>query len=369
MQESYQLMPNTVANLGTDQIALSVMALKAGNVDKGKGVLRDVIMAQVGDAEGHGVAVEKSFLQDVLNFANKESNGRVQSNLGHNWDNMTKQLGRFSNIRLNDDQLIGDLNIYKAASISPVGNLADWVIELATEDAHALNCSLAFEPAGHYQYDDKGNKVYIDFRWYDPESIRYKDRKVFVEFGKLISCDIVDRGAITDKLFDAGSLASVQQRLLVTPGYFDMLDEYSDQFEELRNHFEAKTAKTFFSKIKAFFSQSTDMETTNNTNDQAQEQAQDQQQEGREANDQGQEQATDFAALQKKVDQFMSKLEEKDQQIKELQDTIADLENEPADQEAAGKETDEGGQADKAMYWNNPVTQKAMGFHRKRESK
>lgn len=228
------------------------------NVDLEAGTIDDVIIIEVGEAEGHGFNVEESFLEALVKYVRKDLGGRLQCNGGHQWDSLFFQLGRFDNVRLSDDRkkVIGNLSTYKAADKSPViPGMATWVLEMAEEDPQSIMCSIKFKAAGFYQYDPKGNKVYIQDSWYGPVK-QFKDKPCFAEFQKVYSCDIVDDGALTSSLFSEGSQAAARQfgELLKTPGFMEFFRENEDQFPQLQSYFHDKYKVSIPKLFKSLFS-------------------------------------------------------------------------------------------------------------------
>lgn len=180
-------------------------------------VITDVIMCQVGEAKGHGVNLEQSFIEAGIAYANKHhSKIGLKCRFGHpamSNDALGTEVGRFRNFRVVDDKMVADLHIFNSANLSPTHpGAGDWILSMADEDPNAIMCSIVFTPGKKYQYDDEGNKyylkvVYTDFgvKWdtEDPKQKYDPSKKVYVELKELWATDLVDEGAATDKLFSA----------------------------------------------------------------------------------------------------------------------------------------------------------------------
>jgi hypothetical protein len=111
------------------------------SVDVEKRILRNVILAQVGEAKGHGVFVEQKFIEAIA--AQSPTEG-VLSNFGHNWDNMGLQFGRVKNVHVEGNQTKGDLHIYANADNSPrFPNMGTWLMNQATEDPASVMLSIS----------------------------------------------------------------------------------------------------------------------------------------------------------------------------------------------------------------------------------
>lgn len=238
------------------------------NVDREARTVKNVIMAKVGEAKGWGYSIEASFLADMVKYVKKYMGGRVQCNMGHRWDANFFQLARFDNIRLADggNTVIGDQTIYEAADKSPIlAGMADWYLSIAEEDSQAVMASIKGSVKGFYQYDDKGNKVYIQYQWWSGPVKQFKDKPAYAEFKDLISCDIVDNGALTDALFsDGGGMEIAQQiaPLINTPGFMSFFRENEEHFPELQKHFQHKFKFSLPKTIKNLFTMSKETEDT-----------------------------------------------------------------------------------------------------------
>ncbi|MEO7176353.1 MAG: hypothetical protein ABI002_11225 [Saprospiraceae bacterium] len=171
------------------------------NIDVANRVIRSVILAQVGEAKGHGVFVEKSFLETMVKFTDARQS-EIKCNFNHNWDDMGKQLGMVKNIKLSGNKVIGDLHLYKAADLSPTNpNMATWLLTQAQENPSVVNCSIKFVPEYYYEYDADKAKVKVDRYQVWNNLYSGGTKKYYVAFKALNSCDLVESGALTETLF------------------------------------------------------------------------------------------------------------------------------------------------------------------------
>lgn len=186
-------------------------------VDVEAGVLFGVILCQVGEAKGHGVHLEQSFIDDCQAYGlSNHSKLGMKSRFGHpsmSTETLGTELGRFRNFRVEGEQLKADLHLLDSANKSPNNpGLKDWMISMAQEDPAMIMCSIVFKPKYEYQYDGEGNRVNVYFndskgKWHrcrnqNGEVTKYDEKeKIYVELDQLHFCDIVDQGAATDKLF------------------------------------------------------------------------------------------------------------------------------------------------------------------------
>jgi hypothetical protein len=90
------------------------------------------------------------FLADTtaaINGSNSASGG-VKARFTHpglSSDGMGRYLGRLTNAQTVGDQVFADLHFAEAATKTPDGNLADYVMTLAAEDPEAFGLSIVFE--------------------------------------------------------------------------------------------------------------------------------------------------------------------------------------------------------------------------------
>lgn len=240
------------------------------NIDREGRVIDNVIIAEVGEAEGHGFEIETTFLSDVLKYVKKELGGRLQCNMGHRYDANFFQLGRFDNLRLSagGKQLIGTLTVYEAADNSPaLQNMATWFLDLAEEDPEAVMCSMSFRVNAYYQYDDKGVKVYIQGSWYGPIK-QFEKKPAYAEFMKIYSCDIVDRGALTSSLFSDGAqnAARMFHDFVSAPDFPEFFKANESQFPFFASHYQTKERSSLKEFISNLFSKhNKEVDTTTQT--------------------------------------------------------------------------------------------------------
>ena len=179
----------------------SIISLKAQpeSVDMENRIIRNVIIAQVGEAQGHGFSVEQNFIEDVV----AQSQAGVKSNLGHNRDNMGKQLGRLTNVHTTESAALGDLNVYKNADSvllngAPMGQ---WVLNQAQEDPSSLMLSIRFSAKYFYQYNADGNEEVLKSDMWGDAIPQFKNKPIYAKLNQLKSVDVVDDGALTDAMF------------------------------------------------------------------------------------------------------------------------------------------------------------------------
>lgn len=185
-----------VATIGTDSL-----------LDREAGIIRDVILCQVGQAKGHGVELEQDFINDVVDYANQHWQSGLKSRFGHpsmSDTTMGTQLGYFTNFRVRGQQAIADLQLLEAAKNSKNGDMWSWLFDIAEEKPDFVMNSIVFTPFGEYQYDDEGQQMWIWNKESDDYNQKNDSKPVFVALQDLHFADLVENGAATDTLFGAG---------------------------------------------------------------------------------------------------------------------------------------------------------------------
>lgn len=168
-------------------------------------VIQGCSIVTVGEALGHGVQLDASFVKDCYEQATKLKMG-LKSRFGHPSmcnEALGTYLGRFKNFSLSEDgtQLFGDLHIAASSHKSPHGDIGAYVTQLAKDDPEAFGTSIVFGIGGLYALDEDGKP-------YDVEEGYDGDELPFVKLGKLYDCDFVDEPAANPNgLFSATSVA------------------------------------------------------------------------------------------------------------------------------------------------------------------
>lgn len=128
------------------------------SVDKKSEILIGYSVMSVGPALGHGVDIDITTLEQVIEHGNAKKNG-LKSRFGH--PNMSSEalgtfLGRSKNFRFSDDgqKALADLHIAESAHEAPGGDLAGYVMALAEEDPESFGASIVFEMSVETRMDE-----------------------------------------------------------------------------------------------------------------------------------------------------------------------------------------------------------------------
>jgi hypothetical protein len=114
--------------------------------DYGAGCIYGFAVCTRGEALGHDVWIDGTFLQQVTDAINATSRG-MKSRFTHpglSGDGLGKFLGRSKTASLSDGVVRANQHFAKSAHSTPAGDLAGYAMDLADEDPAAFGASIAF---------------------------------------------------------------------------------------------------------------------------------------------------------------------------------------------------------------------------------
>ncbi len=183
------------------------IAEPASSVDREQGVIRNYSVITKGPALGHGLDVDETTLDQVVDLGNRSKLG-IKSRFDHpNASNtsMGTFVGRTVNFRRVGDRVLGDLHLSESAKVSPQGNLHEYILSLAEEDPAAFGASIVFTGKPEQLLDDNGKPLRGDDG---------KDLPARARVDALLASDIVDDPAANpDGLFSADAEQSLATKL------------------------------------------------------------------------------------------------------------------------------------------------------------
>jgi len=257
-------------------------------VDRNKGVIYGISLCTAGEAQGHGVYIDESFIQDVARLGQEKKLG-LKARFGH--PNMCGTalgtfIGRYKNIKTNEaqTQAFGDLYLSNDAKVTPNGDLYEYVLQMAENNPDMFGSSIAFSVGGCYRKDQEtGEKIKVT----DEEARSGEFEKLYVEINKLFACDLVDEPAANDGLFSAFSTNTIAGQvseffdknpqalnmLLDSPEILNAIKEHGDKIDEFVEKYN-KTKKECKMKEKTATPESVEnlevenIQTETETNDQ-----------------------------------------------------------------------------------------------------
>ena len=181
-------------------------------IDEENGIIRDVVMAQVGPAKGHGYWLEQGFIDRLVEYDQKHHGEKgLKARFGHpamSDTTMGKQMGYFRNFRVREGDAVADLHLLESANLSPSNpGMREWMFSMAKEAADFVMSSIVFRTFSFYQYDPEDDqRVDLEVNdWGEPRT-KFKKERVYVDFNESngdrhLYTDLVEAGAATNALF------------------------------------------------------------------------------------------------------------------------------------------------------------------------
>lgn len=177
--------------------------------DYESGVIRNVAVITRGEALGHGMWVDQTMLEQVQVLGNENAEG-VKARFTHptmSSDGLGRALGRVKNFKKWGDKVIADLHFFESAHNTPEGDLAEYVMMLANEDATAAGLSIVFDVD-----EDEQEKYQIEnmdsdgFDSPDPDNVQ---NLIHARVAQLRAADVVDEPAANPEgMFHRQSLSA-----------------------------------------------------------------------------------------------------------------------------------------------------------------
>lgn len=237
---------------------------KPKEVDAETGIIKGVKVCSAGEAKGHGVHLDKEFIETVTSLGNASNRG-LKARFGHPTmcsESLGTFIGRFKNFSMGrttrDDGSLAwccfaDLHLSETAKDAPNGDLYSYVLAMAENEADMFGTSIVFTAGLVFKRNDKGEKVFP----YDKNGNRnqkYRDigGPQYIECAKLHACDCVDEPAANDGLFSAFANETIAGQIT------EFLDLHPQIFEALQESPEVlKALSQYGEKIDEFMSRYT----------------------------------------------------------------------------------------------------------------
>jgi len=188
------------------------LQFNSDQIDRDNGIIRDVIIVEAGAAKGHGVHLEESFIEHLINYDQQHfSDTGNKARFGHpsmSDSTMGTQMGYFRNFRKEEGRGIADLHLLKSADKSPTKpQMREWMLSMADEATDFVMCSIVFKPSGYYQYDpEDGSRVDLETSSWGRPRVKFENERVYVDFNEEKGArhyytDLVESGAATNSLY------------------------------------------------------------------------------------------------------------------------------------------------------------------------
>ena len=181
----------------------------------GHGVLEGVSLISRGEALGHDMWIDSETLSQVVDGFDNEKG--LKSRFTHpsmSSDGMGRMLGRIHDVRLSGDKVIGDLHFNESSHSTPEGDLAEYVMLLASEDAEAAGLSIVFEHDPEAETEFINTHSMTEGVFESPDELNTANYP-HVRLAKLRAADVVDEPAANpDGFFDRQPFARSADDLL-----------------------------------------------------------------------------------------------------------------------------------------------------------
>jgi hypothetical protein len=175
----------------------------------GAGLIRDVSVITRGEALGHEAWCDSVMLAQVADAINATDQG-VKTRFTHpsmSGDGLGRYTGRMANARVVGDQVLAEQHFARSAHKTPDGDLAAYLMNLASEDPQAYGMSIAFRRDLEAEEEFTAEHGGHEFASPDPKNSNHYEH---VRVAELTAVDAVDTPAANpDGLFHqmgAGSL-------------------------------------------------------------------------------------------------------------------------------------------------------------------
>jgi len=157
-------------------------------VDEDNGILHKVVVACEGKVKSYSEMIDAVTLDQIMTLGNAREKG-VKARFGH--PNMCSStfgtyIGRFRNFMVDETSVYADLHLDEICKESPSGNLYDYIVKMAKNNADMFGASIAFVPG-------------------KPESTDAEFPSTRIE--ELLATDLVDDPAATNSLFAVDAFA------------------------------------------------------------------------------------------------------------------------------------------------------------------
>jgi hypothetical protein len=162
-------------------------------VDREAKVIHNYAVTTRGEALGHGVWLDKTFLSSVVAEINSKPIG-FKSRFTHPGmcaDGLGTYLGRTKDAWLDGDVVRADLHIADVASKSPSGDLAEYVMDLAEEDPESFGASIVFDHNRGAEKEFAGKNSSADGAFTSPDK-NNAENLPHARLAKLYASDVVD---------------------------------------------------------------------------------------------------------------------------------------------------------------------------------
>jgi hypothetical protein len=238
-------------------------------------VIRDVAVVTEGEALGHGVFLDASFVQTVIEQGNAFKRG-LKARFGHPTmcsEALGTYLGRFKNLRAVETEMglkaVADMHLAESAKAAPGGDLHAYVMKFANDDPEAFGTSIVFRMGDAYRKDKNGKKYKVNAYSGAPVDMNVDEEdlepEIYASCDKLFGCDFVDEPAANpDGLYSAFSAETIAgkvgrffeqypdvvQTLATNPDIVDILKKHGDKVDVFLKAYTEQSGEIMDEEIK-----------------------------------------------------------------------------------------------------------------------
>lgn len=165
--------------------------------DYGAGIIRGVALATVGEALGHRMWLDDSFIATVHDRVKATGKKGLKVRFTHpglSSDGLGSFLGRAKGGSMKDGIAYADIHFAKSAHETPDGDLAKYVMDMAEEDPEAFGTSIVFEPDFGAEEKFVSEHKDEDGDYHSPDSNNVKNYP-HARLAVLRAADVVDEPA------------------------------------------------------------------------------------------------------------------------------------------------------------------------------
>jgi len=179
------------------------------------GLIRGYAVITRGEALGHGLWLDRAFLNEVADQINASEKGHKSrfTHPGLSSDGLAKFLGRTKNAFVDGDTVRADVHFSRSSHNTPDGDLATYMMDRAIEDPASFGASIVYEP--DYESEDAfvlANGGFEKFTSPDPDNL---SNLPHARMKGLRAVDLVDDPAANpDGLFHRQDVASQAEALV-----------------------------------------------------------------------------------------------------------------------------------------------------------
>ena len=182
----------TASRMGDKKFAFSSFEIKESQVDSATGEMLGVSLISVGEASGHGLYVDDDSLQGIVELLEEQKLPAYITHSGALFeDRLTREVGMFSNFRIEEDRLIADFQAFDSF-MEDDSRTFNRLFEMAEKMPEKFGLSIVFSAASVWATPDG-----------DVDTLEKPDNALFdfpsIRAEEVTSADFVDTPAANER--------------------------------------------------------------------------------------------------------------------------------------------------------------------------